>query len=290
MKPPATRLRILLLGGVALGVARPAPAPTADQIIAQARAYLGGDAALSAVNSIHFSGVVETDKVTPAGLKTEKVGIDIILQKPYQQRIVVTGSESIETTALDDYTAWQRTQKVGDRYRWKLSVLGPDQIKWLRANTWEDLHFFKGIEERGGTVEVLGSAAADGHPAVKLAFTHDAGIVYTHYFDPETGKLLLSETTHGESIRTETEIMVNGLRFPQRIIQTAKGLDDKGQPAEGKLVMTFDKITLNETFPESYFELPLVNPVDPPRAGNPPGPPPAVNSPNSPPAPGPDRK
>src|SRR5664279_6032500 len=78
MKPPATLLRILLLGGVALGVARPAPAPTADLIIAQARAYLGGDAALSAVNSIHFSGVVETDKVTPAGLKTEKVGIDII--------------------------------------------------------------------------------------------------------------------------------------------------------------------------------------------------------------------
>jgi hypothetical protein len=287
--------RILLLGSIAMGVALPAPAQTADAIIAKARAYLGGDAALNAVNSVHFSGVLEPDNATPAGPKPANAAIDIIFQKPYQQRIVATGADSVETTALDGYSAWQRIQEVRNRNRWKLSVMGPDQIKRLRANTWENLYFFKDIEQRGGHTEVLGPATVDGQPAVKVAFLHEAGIVFYRYFNPETGRLLLTETEQGGSIREEGEIMVNGLRFPQKVTQTVKGVDAKGQPAERKLAMIFDKITINETFPESYFDLPLAGPSGPPPTAGasspapvaPVGPVPVVTPPNPPPAPGP---
>jgi hypothetical protein len=260
---------ILLLGGVAMGVALPAPAQTADAIIARARAYLGGDAALNAINSVHFAGVLETEQVTPPGLKPETFRVDVIFQKPYQQRIVATGAESIETTALDGYVAWQRIQEVRNRNRWQLSALGPGEIKSLRANTWENLGFFKGIEQRGGRVEVLGTASVDGKPAVKTAFTHEEGLVFYRYFDPATGKLVLSETAQGGSIKEEGEIMVNGVRFPKKTIQTAKGLDAKGQPVERRLAMTFDKITVNEAFPDSYFEMPLVGPSGPPQVDAP---------------------
>jgi hypothetical protein len=275
MMHSATLKRFLLLGGVALGVALPAPAETAGQIIARARAYLGGDAALSAVNSVHFSGTLEPDKVAQGAPPAVKVGIDIIFQKPYQQRIIARGADSIETTALDGYTAWQRTEEVQDRRRWKLSALGPEQIKRLRANTWENLFFFKDIEQQGGTAEVVGSATADGRPAVKLAFRHDVGIVFYRYFDPETGRLLLTETEEGGSIREEGEIMVNGLRFPQKVTQTLKGVDAKGQPVERKLVMVFDKITVNETISDGDFAIPLAGPSYPPPAASAPNPAPA---------------
>jgi hypothetical protein len=266
MMHSSTLKRILLPGVVALGFSLSAAAQTADQIIAKARAYLGGDAALSALTSVHFSGAIEPGKAAPGAAQPTKVGIDIIFQKPDQQRIVATGAASTETTALDGYTAWQRVQEAQNPDRWKLTVLGPELIKRLRANTWENLNFFKDIGKSGGTVDVVGPATVDGRPAVKLAFRHDASIVFFRYFDPETGRLVLTETQQGGSIREEGEIMVNGLRFPQKTVEVAKGVDAKGQPIERTTVVVFDKITVNETFPSSYFETPLLTPPNQPQA------------------------
>ncbi len=290
MKHSATLTGILLLLGiVGLGSAQPASAPTVSDMIARARAYLGGEAALAAVHSVHFSGTLETGDATPAGAKPEKLGVEIIFQKPYQQRIVVTGAGSVETTALDGSTAWEGKQESRDRNRWQLNVLRPDQVKQLQANTWENLNFYQGIEQRGGTVAALGSASVDGQPAAKLVFTHDAEIVYYHYFDPGSGKLLLTETAQGLSIREEGEIVAGGVRFPRKVIQTTKSLDSHGQPVEQKLILSFDKITLNETFPESDFDLPLVSSSnqDPAEPGSPA---PVGESPNPPPASGPAGK
>ena len=260
---PAILKRLLLLGAAACLGGR-APAQTADEIIARARAYLGGDAALAAVNSVHLIGTFNPDGASPADPKSEKIGVEIIVQKPYQQRIVVTASGLTETTALDGYSAWEGKREGGGA--WQINVLGADQVKRLQANTWDNLNFFKGIEKRGGTVESLGATTVDGHPAVKLAFTHDAGIVYTHYFDPVTGRLLLTETAQGMSTREEGEIVAGGVRFPRQVTQTTRTVDDKGQPVTQILVLNFDKVTLNETFPASDFEIPLTGPATPPPA------------------------
>jgi hypothetical protein len=255
MKRSAKLIRLLLFSGAAIRLATPVVAGTADDIIAKARAYLGGDAALSAVHSVHFSGVIETQKATPTGPVTQKASVEIFYQKPHQQRSVVTGPETVETTGLDEYIAWRRVQNVADSTRWQQSVLDPDMIRWLRAMAWENLNFFKGIEQEGGTAEVVGDATIDGRAAVKVAIAHDAKIVFYHYFDSATGKLLTTEARN-QTTKEEGEILVNGLRFPQKEIEVIKSLDAKGQPVERTLVITFDKITVNETFPESYFEVP----------------------------------
>jgi hypothetical protein len=113
--------------------------------------------------------------------------------------------------------------------------------------------------------------------------------VYYHYFDPESGRLLLTETEQGMSIREEGEIFAGGVRFPRRVIQTTKSLDSHGQSVEQKLVLSFDKITLNETFPESDFELPLVS-FSSPAPVNPGSPTAVVKPPNPPSPPGPAGK
>jgi outer membrane lipoprotein-sorting protein len=254
-----TFIRLLVLLGGAAGFLSAASAQTSEQIIAKARAYLGGEAALNAIQSVHFVGTLETVQTTAEGPKRQTFGLEIRVQKPCQQLIVTTSPEFVDSTGLDEYSGWDLTQKGGSQGGLQLTPFGPAQVKRLRANTWENLYFFKGIEKRGGRSEVVGLDQVDGHSALKVAFIHDVGIVFTHYFDPATGKVLLSETDQGGSNRNEGEIMVNGVRFPQKVIQTMKGRDAKNQPVEQTMTMTFNKITCNERFPSSDFELPIAS-------------------------------
>ena len=232
------------------------PATPADPIIAKARAFLGTEAALNAVRSVHFIGTMENQLMTPEGPKPVKTSLEIIFQKPYQQRITLTSPTLIETTALDDYEGWQRQLDPTKPKQWRLTVLAPAVVKNLRANTWENLCFYRGIEDRGGRADFVGPASVDGVATNKVAFIHERGIVFYRHFDQTTGRLVLTETDQGGRIKEDGEIIVNGVRFPQKVTTIVKGRNAQGQMIEGTNVITFDKITLNETFPESMFETP----------------------------------
>jgi len=232
----------------------------ADQWIAKARQALGGEAALVALQSIHFKGTLETtqqvpiDPAKPTELREEKLrlGIDIVFQKPYQQRMTLRSDKVVETTALDGYDAWVRRADATNESQWQLTLLDTQQVKRLRANTWENLNFYREIEKRGGKVEYAGEATIDGRACVKLVFTHDPAIIFTRYFDQATGRLVKTETENGGEIREEGEMVVNGLRFPKKLINKAPS----GQVA----TITFESITLNETFAPADFEVPMLVP------------------------------
>ena len=260
--PALTRL----LGvAAALGAAASAGrAQTAAQIIAKARAYLGGDAALDAIHSVHFVGTMEAQEFTTDGPKPARYRIEIIFQKPYEQLITKTSPKIIETTGLDDLEGWQRISDVTDRSSWRLILLATDLVKKLRANTWENLNFFQGIEQRGGHVEVLGPATIDGVPAIKVAFIHEPGIAFNRFFDLATGRLLLTETDQGGRIKEEGQIIVAGVRFPQKVTTISKITDPKGNVVDNPVVVSFDRITVNENFPESLFEVPTLSPPEEP--------------------------
>jgi hypothetical protein len=275
----ATALHPLLALAGAIGFMAAARAQTAEEVIAKARAYLGDDAALSAIHSVHFLGTLETQQITPEGSKPVKVAVEIIFQKPYRQRIIRTSPTAVQITGLDDYDGWQRTQNLNDVNNWQLTLLQPDVVKNLRANTWENLSFFKGIEQRGGNVQVIGPAAVDGHATIKVAFIHEPKIVFYRYFDSADGRLVLTETGLGDRIKEEGEIKVDGLRFPQKVTSVGKTTGANGQVVENPVVITFDKITLNEVFPEGFFGVPpLSPPASPPPTPPAPGqaPPPPV--------------
>jgi hypothetical protein len=262
------RLPVALAGLLAAGTL--VRAQTAEQIIAKARAYYGNEGALNAIRSVHFTGSMETRQFTAEGPKSVSFGIEIIFQKPCQQRIVRTAPDAIQVTGLDEYEGWQRLQDIKDESRWQLTLLEPAIIKQLRANTWENLNFFRGIEQWGGSVQVLGPATIEGAATVKVAFIHEPGIVFYRYFDTTTGRLVLTETAQGDRIKEEGEIMVDGLRFPQKVTSISKVTDANGQIVENPTIIAFSKITLNETFPHSYFEVPPLS-----LPGSPPSTPPA---------------
>ncbi len=218
-----------------------------DAIIAKARAYLGPEEALNAVRTVHFVGNLITND-------NRKARIEIIFEKPYRHRIATSTAERREITALDGYEAWQRYEDLKDPERWRMSLMVKEQVKRLRANTWENLAFYRGLERKGGRVEDLGPVDVDGRKAWKVSFIHDTGSVFTRYFDLETGRLLMTENELGGTIREEGEILAGGIRFPRRIL-TRIELDD------GKVrsvTLEFTDITINESFADELFAVPQV--------------------------------
>lgn len=226
----------------------------ATEVIAKARAYIGSEAALNALKSVRYTGTLELIEETSEGPKPLKLPIEIIFQKPLQQRVVVTGLAKVETTALDGYEAWQKQQDLADPSKWLMTIMPVPQIKNLRANARENLSFFRGIEAFGGRLEDQGAAEIEGVSCRKLAFVYSPEIVFTRYFDIESGKLMLTETEQGSRIREEGEIMSGGLRFPRKIVTTTRTSDGDDRV----VTITFDTVTVNEVFPASDFQLPFM--------------------------------
>lgn len=251
MKLPVRLFLALVLLAGAAGPSRAEP-PT---IVSRARAFLGGSENLEAIRSIHYEGTLTFTEVregAPTNSSTQE--IEIIFQKPCQQRIEARGKERVEVTGLDGYEAWHRVQSTEDPSSWRLTLLPKEQIKRLRANTWQNLAFFKGIEREGGEMRNHGVVDLEGRSAHKLSFVHGDGIVFTRYFDPGTGRLLLTETEQGAEIREDGKIRVAGVRFPRRVM-TKVPLPDGGHRL---ITAEFSRVTVNEAFPPDLFRVPFL--------------------------------
>jgi hypothetical protein len=234
----------LVLAAVALfATALPATAQTADQWIARARARLGSESALLGMTSIRFTGTIEVDGANARAM-------DIIFQKPLQQRITLTSPELVEIIALDDYDGWQKRLNPKNPTQWQLTLLDGPQIKRLRAQAWDNLNFLRNIDRMRGTVKIGGEEKVDGFECVKLVFTYYENIVLTRYYDKATARLVKTETETGVEIREEGEMFAQGIRFPRKVSNRDKS---------GKTVtMTFEKIVLNEVYPAGEFAVPAL--------------------------------
>jgi len=245
-----TVLRSLLLCFVSLAVTA-GLAAAEPAIIAKARAYLGSEAALNSVNSLHFYGTLD---LGPNSEVTEPIRVEILFERPFRQRSVITSERGVEITVLDDYDAWQRVNPANDNTRWNLAVLQAAQIKNLRANVWENLSFFRGLESVGGRIEDMGSVTVDGQNCRKLAFVHSPEIIFYRYFNEQTGRLVLTETQRGESIRESGTIEVAGIKFPKVLTTVSTRPDGSTQT----VAINFEKVEVNKPAPAGSFEVPLL--------------------------------
>jgi hypothetical protein len=243
-------LLVVLTSSAAIG----STAVPLEEIIARARAYVGTEAALEGLRSVHFVGTLETTEPTADGPRPVRARIEIYFRKPFQQRIELTMGDRVEITALDEYEGWQRVRNSGESGPWRLNLLGINQIRRLRANTWENLAFYRGLERSGGRVEDLGTAEIEGRRVRKIAFVHSPEIVFNRFFDEETGRLVRTETEKQGVIREEGELRAGGLRFPAKII-TVNALPD-GSSRE--VVVSFERVAVNETLADELFALPPV--------------------------------
>jgi hypothetical protein len=105
-------------------------------ILQKARAYYGAEADLEAIRSVEYVGQLTYAETTSEGpQKSLSAEVEIVVQRPYQQRIVARGADKVEVTGLDGYEAWQRVEDPSDPGSTQLVLLGKEQVKRLRANT-----------------------------------------------------------------------------------------------------------------------------------------------------------
>jgi len=231
-------------------------------IIAVARARLGSDAALDAVTSIHFTGVLDVTDPDDPKKSVSHLPIDVIYQKPLRTRTVIRAEKAIQTKVLDGYDAWQRLEDPADRTKFRLTWLSSEDTKALRASTWENLYYYRGLLPPDGTVEDRGPATADGISCERVDFIHARTIVFSRYFEMGTGRLVLTEAG-GERVREHGQTVVNGIRFATSIVSTERTPSGKDRVA----TITFEKIEVNQRFGDDAFAPPNLLPGGPPAAG-----------------------
>lgn len=246
------------MASFALGAALPASADPADEWVSKARAYLGAESALNAADGLHFEGTVETtvrvaDPADPTKTveRPERLGIDIVFQKPMQQRQILRSDKVERVTTLDGYDAWERVSdrtKPGSTPRTLL--LDSTNIKRLRATTIENLSFYSTQGLFARDLRVMGDVTVDGAACVKLAFSHGPGIAFIRYIEKSTGRLVKTEVEKGGEIREEGEIVAGGIRFPRKL---------HNRSADGRVTtISFDKVTVGERLPAEVFSVPSV--------------------------------
>jgi hypothetical protein len=236
------RFWVLFIGMVAtIGVA--GARESIDEIITKARAFVGDERALNSVQSIHFRGTLKTEKEDAA-----IVEVDIIVMQPDSQKITIQAGDVKEITALNHYVGWKKIEKIGNESSQFATMLNARQIRRMQANSWEALNFFRGIEKKRGRVEFLGEEEVGDRLCLKLAFIHSPSISFIRFFDIDTGCLVVTKTEAGGAIYEAGEIMVEGIRFPKKIITVVDGSSS---------TIEFDRITLNETFDEDFFNVPM---------------------------------
>jgi len=229
------------------------PAQAAEpEIIAKARAYLGSETALAQVTSLRYAGMLVLDDAGATANPQGPVKVEIIFTKPSRQRSVITADNRIETTVLDGYEGWQKVQDPSDNSKWQLSLLQADQIRSLRANVAENLAFFRNAGDPKCTVEDQGAAMIDGVACRKIAFIYAPQIAFYRYFDTVTGRLVMTETQQGESIREQGVIIAGGVKFPRTLVTTLNRPDGGAQ----RITINFEQVTVNEVFPDSLFAMP----------------------------------
>lgn len=215
--------------------------PEAEEVIAKAREFLGGDDRLESIETLRYEGTFETREGATGEVKIE-------LAKPLLQRLTVARDGRVQETVLGAHEGWVSEFLAENPRRRNVAIMDAQRIRELRANTWENLYFYKNIERRRGNVENLGFHEIDGQETVGLAFNHRGGYTFTRYFDPATGELVHTETGEGTSIREEGEKVVDGIRFPEKVVTLSDG--------EVVHTVTFTNIEVNPEFPDKTFAFP----------------------------------
>jgi hypothetical protein len=243
----SARLFSFLLVALLVGLS---PALRAEHpLLTKARGYLAPESALDAVHALRFTGELE---LSESGATQNSSRLEIIFKSPYRQRITASRGARTEVTALDGYDAWTRATDAQLPSHSQVTLLGPDQIKRLRANTVENLAFYRGLEAFGARVEDRGLATVDGIACRKFAFIHGSEIVYTRSFDLATGRLVLTETDGGTQIREEGEIRSGGIRFPKTIVTLVTLPDGTTRTVR----VNFSEITVNPEVADEAFAVP----------------------------------
>jgi hypothetical protein len=239
------RPTVVALAIALAGLAIPATAQTADELIAKNLEAKGGLAQIMTIKSLRTTGKIEVQ-----GLQ-----IDAALeQKPdslIRQSITLQGMTQVQ--AWDGSEGWQINPFQGRR---DPERMGEDDARDL-VESYDFYGPLVDYQQKGSKVEYIGHDTVDGDDALLLKVTLKNGDVIDEYLDPDTYieiRTVRQMFVRGSVRETFTNLgsykKVDGVYFPFSI--------ETGSPRNpgSTAKYTISKIEANTPIPDSDFKMP----------------------------------
>jgi outer membrane lipoprotein-sorting protein len=237
-----------VLGAVALAVivAVPASAQTADDIIAKNQAAQGGLAKLKAVQSVRMTGKMTVGPGIEAPVVLE-------MKRPKSMRLDLSIQGMTITQAYDGTTGWMINPMSG---RTDPEPLPSEMTKLVEEQADMDGPLMD-YKTKGSTVEFLGKDKAEGTDCYKLKLTLKNGDVRTFYIDADSFLLvkLESKTTVRGTDQLSDTIVGDYKDVGGMMMAHSMDSGQAGQPMRQK--MTIDKIDINVVIDDARFTMPV---------------------------------
>lgn len=213
-----------------------------EKTIAKARKYLGGDEALKKIKTISYKGVV----IYGTG---QSGTIESVYKQPsYHQTTSVIGKIK-ETSTLNKTEGWQKVESVDAPGAWSLDLYTVDDLKHMQASVASKLGFLSKPNTISGRIEYLGTKELDGKSVQVLQYFYTSTIWFRHYIDDETGRVLYTLNDKGFIFKETGEKVVEGVRFPEKIVVSA---------GSEKMEISFSEIKVNQPIDNDRFNVPVM--------------------------------
>lgn len=220
-------------------------AQTPEEII-QMYIDSAGRAELSHVNSIHGSG-----KIIQAGLE---IPFNMYVERPLRFRIDGTYQGITFIQTYNGINGWDLNPFSGMA---EPQPMNADQLEEMKSNADIDGRLWN-WKEKGSTVSLEPEELVEGAKCYKIKLITSEGDTY-YYFISQESKMLIrtSSKVNLQGVETDGDtymsnfISVDGIKFPGKTENRLGGVTG--------IVFIFDKMVLNEHFPEGLFEKPVVH-------------------------------
>jgi outer membrane lipoprotein-sorting protein len=236
------------LGALALAVvvAVPASAQTADDIIAKSQEAQGGLAKLKAVQSVRMTGKMTVGPGIEAPVVLE-------MKRPKSMRLDLSIQGMTITQAYDGAAGWMINPMSG---RTDPELLPSEVTKLVEEQADMDGPLMD-YKAKGSTVEFLGKDKAEGTDCYKLKLTLKNGDVRTFYVDADSYLLVRLESKTKVRDTDQLGDTIVGDYKEVGGIMMAHSMDSgqAGQPMRQK--MTIDKIEVNVAIDDARFKMPV---------------------------------
>jgi outer membrane lipoprotein-sorting protein len=220
------------------------PVTQEDRLIAQARAALGPEDKLLAVQTLRLRGQIFDTKNQLGG------SIEFLFKKPAHQRSefqTTTQDKVIECS--NGVEGWMASSEKAGQMKFSI-MKAPTETQNIYTSL-ENLYFYRATElVRGAEVTSEGPVTYRNNLCWKVSFHYPNDMIYVRYFDKTTGELRGTVVQpNGAEFVEEGKMMVAGIAFPTQL---------QNYTSDGKLTQTvkFTSIEVNAPMDDKVFEMP----------------------------------
>lgn len=217
-----------------------------EETVALGRAYMGGDAALDAVDSVRFEGVL-----VHAGGQSGTV--ESVMKAPGYYQFISTIGGIRETSTLNPTSAWRKLENFQQPGAYSLSFYEVEELRNLEATIADSLGFLKAPKTRNGRIEFVGKGKVRGKPAIILNYVYGDRIWFRRYFNPETGRVMFMQSSKGMVFTYEGDLEAKGIRFPKKVL-----VSYISQYGESTMELSYSKAEVNVDVDLERFRVPQV--------------------------------